>query len=178
MKRFLKLFVPLFFLSCVNASSQKTDTTPSVLPVKKQKNTNRFTPDKPIKVSWIEVKTGDKFWDVLKTNNKNVALIGTEICPPCELAKAWWEEQIAPPGWQFVYWQLNSTNDYLTRSFKRIFLELERKDNLTLPYLSIIEDIGDPRRNKKITETFSSYTDCTVGANKFLLMHPQGIIHF
>ncbi|MBD3281522.1 hypothetical protein GF391_02135 [Candidatus Uhrbacteria bacterium] len=173
MRHYFTPLFALFFLGCAGIAKQGQPASPAPEPVAK-----RSVKRKTGKVVWVEVASGNHFWKTLKSSDKNVALIGTEICPPCKLAKAWWEEQIAPPGWQFVYWQLTNTDDYLTRSFKQIFLKLEQKDNLTLPYLSIIEGVGDPQREKKITETFSSFTNCTVGANKFLLMHPQGTVYF
>lgn len=129
-------------------------------------------------VTWVEVGDGEQFWSTIKLNDKNVALIGTEVCPPCHIAKDWWESKVSPPGWQFVYWQLGQSDDLLTRSIKEVFQNLQDRDHLTVPYLSIIEDARDPKRIKEITATFSNLEGCTHEADKFLLMHPQGIIHF
>jgi hypothetical protein len=129
-------------------------------------------------VTWIEVEDGEQFWSTINLNNKNVALIGTEICPPCEATKSWWESRLVPPGWQFVYWRIGRQDDLLTNSFQQVFLKMQKQDNLTLPYLSIIEDAENPQKIKKITATFRSYSGCTHEADNFLRMHPQGTIHF
>jgi hypothetical protein len=168
MKQLIVIGFSLFFLHC---GGEIANAPPPVEPSKK-------TTPKATHVSWVEVRDGNQFWSTLKLNDKNVALIGTEVCPPCNAAKSWWERKVAPPGWQFVYWRLGPTDDLLTRTFKDIFRNLQERDNLMLPYLSIIEDATDPSKVKAITATFHDLNGCTNEANDFLLMHPQGTIHF
>jgi len=169
MKRITAIVFSLFFVNC--GGTQVINAAPP------QESTSPPTPTSS-RVSWVKVNDGNQFWTTINSNDRNMALIGTEYCPPCEMVKVWWETKIAPPGWQFVYWQLNNSRDPLTRHIKGIFRELQEKDVLMVPYLSVIESAGDPRRKKSITETFRDFEECTVGANKFLLMHPQGTLTF
>ncbi|MFZ6015125.1 MAG: hypothetical protein ACOYUZ_02090 [Patescibacteria group bacterium] len=169
MKHYTAILIPLFFVHCARSNID--------LPPPKQARINQSEAE-PNLVHWIDVSNGDDFWHTLKRSDKNVALIGTEVCPPCQTVKEWWESKVVPPGWQFVYWQLNGSDDLLTRSIKRIFVDLQKKDNLTVPYLSIIEDAADPPGKKSITATFRAVDGCTHEANDFLIMHPQGTINF
>jgi hypothetical protein len=173
MQRYTAIFCSLFFLNCgatqaINPNPPKESTGP---PTTKQ--------TQPTHVSWVEVKDGYQFWSTIKLNDRNVALIGNEYCPPCVVVKSWWEEKIAPPGWQFVYWRLGHSNDLLSQTFKDIFRDLQKSETLKLPYLSIIEDdAADPTKLKAITATFGNLTGCTQDANEFLIMYPQGTRHF
>ncbi len=167
MKRVIAMVFSLLLVQCGSkAATQTQPKEPSTADVAKVTH-----------VTWVEVNDGAQFWSTIKLNDKNVALIGTETCPPCHIVKDWWESKVAPPGWQFVYWQLGIDDDPLTRSFKEIFQNLQARNNLNVPYLSIIEDAYDPKKIKEITATFSALQGCTSEANKFLIMHPQGTIH-
>lgn len=170
MKRIAATVFALFFFNCAGPVQEP--------PVVARKTPTREASQQTKRVHWVEVQNGNEFWVAVTSKERNLALIGTEYCQPCKLVKAWWEEKFAPPGWQFVYWQLNYSDDILTRKMKNIFRSLQESDNLTVPYLSVIEGAGDPHRSKKITETFRAFEGCTAEANKFLLMHPQGTIEF
>ncbi len=169
MRYFAVFGLCLFFTNCAATQPQKS---PDV-----QKRTTKQEASIE-RVVWIEVESGNEFWSTLKQSDLNVALIGTEICPPCKIAKHWWEEKIAPPGWQFVYWQLGPQDDILTRHIKDVFRNLQQKDNLELPYLSIIEKSANPAKQQSITVTFRSLSGCTKEAQEFLVMHPHGTIRF
>ncbi|MDF1497443.1 MAG: hypothetical protein P1P90_05290 [Patescibacteria group bacterium] len=168
MKRAIAMVFSLLLVQCGTKAATQS----------KPKEPQAVDAPKVTYVTWIEVGDGEQFWSTIKQNDKNVALIGTEVCPPCHVAKDWWESKISPPGWQFVYWQLGPSDDLLTKSFKEIFKNLQAQNNLSLPYLSIIEDAHDPKKIKEITATFRDLEGCTSEANKFLIMHPQGTIHF
>mgnify|MGYP000925832640 CR=1 FL=1 len=168
MKKLFAVGLVFFMFACGGAGG--VDPPPATASAKSKAS--------PQIVTWIQVGNGEQFWQTIKQNDKNVALIGTEICPPCEAAKAWWESRRVPPGWQFVYWRIGRQDDLLTNSFRQVFLKLQNQDNLTLPYLSIIEDAEDPQKIKKITATFRSFGGCTREADDFLRMHPHGTLRF
>jgi len=168
MKKMLFVAIASFCIGCVSHAS---DIPPPKAP-------QRTEAPKKARVTWVEVRTGNEFWSSIKHSERTVALIGGDYCGLCDIAKNWWESRYALPGWQYVYWRVGNSDDLLTRSFKEVFRDLQQKDNLRLPYMSIIEESADPKKMVSITQTFSYLEGCTREANKFLTMHPQGTVHF
>lgn len=122
-------------------------------------------------VRWIEVHTEKEFRQQIYSAPKVTVLFSTPWCDNCKVVKLYWENQSAPPDWNFVYWGSKDNNEYEKKQLpiiKRFATKAGR-----LPFMFAAKDA---RRQKDETlttayEVFFGIDECTLSLKKWLSVH-------
>ncbi|MFA6296420.1 MAG: thioredoxin family protein [Patescibacteria group bacterium] len=125
-------------------------------------------------VRWIEIHSEKEFWKQIYSAPNVIVMFSATWCEPCKIAKHYWENQSAPAGWKFVYWQANNDKELasvskLARSF------CTKQGEYAFPVLAAIQNAKVGKQIKGPTGvlkgSFVGLDETTINLKKWLSVH-------
>lgn len=117
---------------------------------------------------WNDAKRAKQFWNIIHKKPNNLVFFGAEGCGWCRAAKKWWNKNGAIDGWQFVEWDLMSSDNYesymeFSKTVRDIFYSRNPEDK-PVAYPTCAAIVGaqpDTPLDQSVKVSFSGFNKCT-----------------